>query len=46
MCSYNRVNGTHACEDDHTLNQILKGGKAINKLINITIYIYLFIYFC
>ncbi|CAO3636445.1 unnamed protein product [Cunninghamella echinulata] len=25
MCSYNRVNGTHACEDDHTLNTILKG---------------------
>ncbi|CAE6464710.1 unnamed protein product [Rhizoctonia solani] len=25
MCSYNRVNGSHACEDDVTLNQILKG---------------------
>ncbi|CAE6407296.1 unnamed protein product [Rhizoctonia solani] len=25
MCSYNRVNGSHACEDDYTLNQILKG---------------------
>ncbi|KEP45258.1 glycoside hydrolase family 3 protein, partial [Rhizoctonia solani 123E] len=25
MCSYNRINGSHACEDDVTLNQILKG---------------------
>ncbi|CAE6479889.1 unnamed protein product [Rhizoctonia solani] len=25
MCAYNRVNGSHACEDDVTLNQILKG---------------------
>ncbi|KAJ1305209.1 hypothetical protein OPQ81_000238 [Rhizoctonia solani] len=25
MCSYNRVNGSHGCEDDVTLNQILKG---------------------
>lgn len=25
MCSYNKINGTYACEDDHTLNQILKG---------------------
>ncbi|KAH7338247.1 glycoside hydrolase superfamily [Rhizoctonia solani] len=25
MCAYNRVNGSHACEDDATLNQILKG---------------------
>ena len=24
MCSYNLVNGTYACENDHTLNQILK----------------------
>ncbi|KAI0753721.1 glycoside hydrolase superfamily [Fomes fomentarius] len=24
MCSYNQVNGTFACEDDRTLNQILK----------------------
>lgn len=25
MCSYNLVNGTHACGNDHLLNQILKG---------------------
>ncbi|KAF4124877.1 beta-glucosidase [Geosmithia morbida] len=25
MCSYQRVNGTYACDDDHTLNGILKG---------------------
>ena len=25
MSSYNRVNGTYACENDHTLNDILKG---------------------
>ncbi|KAI8047031.1 glycoside hydrolase superfamily [Gilbertella persicaria] len=25
MCSYNIINGTHACEDDHTLNTVLKG---------------------
>ncbi|KAI0742388.1 glycosyl hydrolase family 3 N terminal domain-containing protein [Daedaleopsis nitida] len=25
MCSYNQVNATWACEDDRTLNQILKG---------------------
>ncbi|KAJ7647678.1 putative beta-glucosidase [Roridomyces roridus] len=24
MCSYNEVNGSHACADDHTLNQVLK----------------------
>ncbi|KAI0034487.1 beta-glucosidase [Vararia minispora EC-137] len=24
MCSYNQVNGTYACENDRTLNQILK----------------------
>ncbi|CAO3636966.1 unnamed protein product [Cunninghamella blakesleeana] len=24
MCSYNKVNGTNACENDHTLNKILK----------------------
>jgi len=24
MCSYNRVNETYACEDSHTLNDILK----------------------
>ena len=24
MCSYNRVNGTHACENDWLLNQVLK----------------------
>src|SRR5512138_407752 len=25
MSSYNRVNGTYACENNHTLNEILKG---------------------
>ncbi|CAE6488781.1 unnamed protein product [Rhizoctonia solani] len=25
MCAYNRVNGSHSCEDDYTLNKILKG---------------------
>ncbi len=25
MSSYNRVNGTYACENEHTLNEILKG---------------------
>ncbi|KAI8577923.1 hypothetical protein K450DRAFT_249904 [Umbelopsis ramanniana AG] len=25
MCSYNKVNGTYACENDETLNTILKG---------------------
>ncbi|KAI0776599.1 glycoside hydrolase superfamily [Trametes elegans] len=25
MCSYNLVNGTYACENDRTLNQLLKG---------------------
>lgn len=25
MCSYNRVNGTHACQDDYTMNTVLKG---------------------
>ncbi|KAJ6547711.1 putative beta-glucosidase [Mycena capillaripes] len=24
MCSYNEINQTHSCADDHTLNQILK----------------------
>ncbi|PWN53015.1 putative beta-glucosidase [Violaceomyces palustris] len=24
MCSYNEVNGTHACEDDYSLNYLLK----------------------
>jgi len=24
MCSYNRVNGVYACENDHLLNQVLK----------------------
>ncbi len=24
MCSYNLINGTHACENDYTLNQVLK----------------------
>jgi beta-glucosidase len=25
MCSYNMINGTYACEDDYTLNTVLKG---------------------
>src|SRR5437763_160559 len=25
MCSYNRINGTYACENPYTLNKILKG---------------------
>ncbi|OAD03254.1 glycoside hydrolase family 3 protein [Mucor lusitanicus CBS 277.49] len=25
MCSYNRLNGTFACEDDYTMNTVLKG---------------------
>lgn len=25
MCSYNKINGTYACENDETLNTILKG---------------------
>ena len=25
MCSYNRVNGTYACENDYLINQVLKG---------------------
>jgi beta-glucosidase len=25
MCAYNRINGTYACEDDYTLNTVLKG---------------------
>ncbi|ORX45884.1 hypothetical protein DM01DRAFT_1294240 [Hesseltinella vesiculosa] len=25
MCSYNKVNGTYACENDYILNQIVKG---------------------
>ena len=25
MCSYNRVNGTYACENHHTLQQVLEG---------------------
>ncbi|OBZ82958.1 putative beta-glucosidase L [Choanephora cucurbitarum] len=25
MCSYNQVNGTYACEDDYTMNTVLKG---------------------
>jgi beta-glucosidase len=24
MCSYNRINGDYACENDYTLNQVLK----------------------
>lgn len=24
MCSYNEVNNTHACQDDHSLNELLK----------------------
>ncbi|KAI8884694.1 glycoside hydrolase family 3 protein [Backusella circina FSU 941] len=25
MCSYNKINGTYACEDDYTMNTVLKG---------------------
>ncbi|KAI8365644.1 glycoside hydrolase superfamily [Choanephora cucurbitarum] len=25
MCAYNKLNGTYACEDDYTLNTVLKG---------------------
>lgn len=25
MCSYNQVNGTYACENNHTINDLLKG---------------------
>jgi beta-glucosidase len=25
MCSYNRINGDYACENDYTLNKVLKG---------------------
>ena len=25
MCSYNKVNGTYACENDYLINQVLKG---------------------
>ncbi|KIK70278.1 glycoside hydrolase family 3 protein [Collybiopsis luxurians FD-317 M1] len=28
MCSYNQINSTYACENDRTLNQILKGDFA------------------
>src|ERR1017187_3874326 len=28
MCSYNLINGTYACEDDHFLNGVLKGDWA------------------
>jgi beta-glucosidase len=25
MCSYNKINGTYACQDDYTMNKVLKG---------------------
>lgn len=25
MCSYNKLNGTYACENNHILNEIIKG---------------------
>jgi beta-glucosidase len=25
MCSYNKINGTYACENDHVINGLLKG---------------------
>jgi len=28
MCSYNKVEGVHSCENDHLLNQVLKGDWA------------------
>ncbi len=28
MCAYNRVNGVYACENDHLLNDVLKGAWA------------------
>ncbi|KAI0061287.1 beta-glucosidase [Artomyces pyxidatus] len=33
MCSYNLVNGTYACENDRTLNEILKGQFGFQGLI-------------
>lgn len=33
MCSYNRVDGDYACENDHTINQILKGELGFKGLI-------------
>ena len=33
MSSYNRVNGTYACENDHTLNDILKGEWGFDGIV-------------
>jgi len=33
MCSYNRVNGPHSCENDVILNQILKGEWGFNGFV-------------
>ncbi len=30
MCSYNKVNGTYACENDYLINQVLKGEWGFN----------------
>ncbi|KAL1928605.1 hypothetical protein VTP01DRAFT_2391 [Rhizomucor pusillus] len=36
MCSYNKINGTYACENDHTLNQILKGELGFRGFVQVT----------
>ena len=33
MSAYNRVNGTYACENDHTLNDILKGEWGFDGIV-------------
>lgn len=33
MCSYNKLNGTYACEDDYTLNTMLKGGLGFKGFV-------------
>jgi beta-glucosidase-like glycosyl hydrolase len=33
MCSYNLINGTYACENDHTINQILKNELGFQGLV-------------
>ena len=33
MSAYNRVNGTYACENDHTLNEILKGEWGFDGIV-------------
>lgn len=33
MCSYNRVNGAYACENPHTLLQVLRGGWGYKGII-------------